>query len=94
MIISRMKAGWLMIGGAIFLFVLTDMLPNSPNIFSGFETVLLLASIGLMVVGIYFVRTSKPCRICGETVGRDETKCRYCGHRFKNEPAATSISKK
>jgi hypothetical protein len=30
MIISRMKAGWLMIGGSIFLFVLTDMLPNSP----------------------------------------------------------------
>jgi hypothetical protein len=85
MIISRMKAGWLMIGGSIFLFVLTDMLPNSPSVLSGFETVLFLGSIGLMIVGIYFVRTSKHCPRCGESVKRAETKCRYCGHGFKNQ---------
>jgi len=84
MIISRKKAGWLMIGGSIFLFALTGMLPDSPTVVSGFETVLFLASIGWIIAGIYFVRTSKPCRICGETVGRDETKCKYCGYVFKN----------
>ena len=84
MIISRMKAGWLMIGGSIFLFLVTSSLPQSQIWLAGLENVLFLAFIVLMIIGIYFVRTSKTCRICGESVGRGETKCKYCGHVFKN----------
>jgi len=83
MIISRAKAGWLMIAGALFIFGLADHLPETSLV--GLQNVLFFTSIGLVIRGIYFVRTSKPCPRCGETVGRAESKCKYCGHVFKNE---------
>ena len=73
-----------MIGDSIFLFVLTNSLPQSQIWLAGLENVLFLASFVLIIIGIYFVRTSKTCRICGESVGRAETKCKYCGYVFKN----------
>lgn len=84
MIISRAKAGWLMIGGSIFLFLLIAILPESQIALAGLINVGFLISIALMTIGIYFVRTSKPCSICDETVGLAETKCKYCGHTFRN----------
>jgi len=73
-----------MIGGSIFLFLLIEMLPDSQIALTGLINVLSLGCIGSMIIGIYFVRTSKACRMCGETVGRAETKCKYCGNVFKN----------
>jgi len=88
MIISRMKAGWLMIGGSIFLFMIIGILPESQIALAGLLNLLFLLSIGFMIIGTYFVRTSKPCRMCGEQVHRPDPTCRYCGYVFKDSASA------
>jgi predicted RNA-binding Zn-ribbon protein involved in translation (DUF1610 family) len=40
----------------------------------------------LMIVGIYFVLSSKTCPLCGEKVIRSAAECRYCGTAFKIAP--------
>ena len=71
MIISRLKAGWLMIGGSILVFALADMLPESQIALAGLENVLFLLSINLMIIGIYFVKSSKPCPSAKELARRN-----------------------
>jgi len=62
----RPKAGLLMIRGSVFIFVLGDILPKSQIALAGLQKALILISVILSVVGIYFVKSSKRCPICGE----------------------------
>jgi len=55
---------------------------------AGLLNLLFLLSIGFMIIGTYFVRTSKPCRMCGEQVHRSDPTCRYCGYGFKDSASA------
>jgi len=77
MIISRAKAGWLMIAAALFIFGLADHLPETSLV--GLQNVLFFTSIGLVIGGIYFVRTSKPCPRCGETLDAQKVSANIAG---------------
>jgi len=88
MIVSRVKAGFFVIGAATVLFCLAVILAadSKPPITSA-NGFLFLLSLTLMIIGVYFVRSSKICPVCGERVARNEADCRYCRHAFKNDPA-------
>ena len=48
-----------------------------------FQNLLVVASVVLIIVGVYFVLSSKTCPVCGEKVIRSAVECRYCGTTFK-----------
>jgi hypothetical protein len=89
MIISRVKAGYFMMSGSIVLFglaaILTDdSLPvTRAATLTPFQNLFVIVSILLLVIGIYFVLSSKTCPMCGEKVIRSAAECRYCGTMFK-----------
>jgi hypothetical protein len=87
MIISRVKAGFFMIGGSLIVFgfniFLTDDIAMQITMLAPVQNLLFFISILLMSIGIYFVISSKPCPACGEKVHRADTDCRYCGWIFK-----------
>jgi hypothetical protein len=72
MIISRVKAGCFMVSGSIALFglaaILTDdSLPETKAAaLTPFQNLLVM----LIIVGVYFVLSSKTCPVCGEKVIR------------------------
>ncbi|HLN82000.1 MAG TPA: hypothetical protein VK355_00190, partial [Candidatus Binatia bacterium] len=51
-----------------------------------FQNLFVIVSVVLMIVGIYFVLSSKTCPLCGEKVIRSAAECRYCGTAFKITP--------
>jgi hypothetical protein len=85
MIISRVKAGCFMVSGSIAVFglaaILTDdSLPETKAAaLTPFQNLLVM----LIIVGVYFVLSSKTCPVCGEKVIRSAVECRYCGTTFK-----------
>jgi hypothetical protein len=87
MIISRVKAGWFMIGGLVLLFgfnaSLTDDTAIRMTMLGPIQNLLFFVSIVLMSMGIYFIKSSKPCPACGETVRRTDTECKYCRWDFR-----------
>ena len=88
MIISRVKAGFFMIGGALIIFgfnvFLTDEIAMQITMLASVQNLLFFVSILLMSIGIYFVISSKPCPACGERVRRSDPDCRYCGWVFRS----------
>src|ERR1044072_7259675 len=96
MIISRVKAGCFMVSGSIVLLglaaILTDdSLPETKAAaLTPFQNLFFIVSILLMVIGIYFVLSSKTCPMCGEKVIRSAAECRYCGTMFKVARQASS----
>ena len=56
----RPKAGLLMIRGSVFIFVLGDILPKSQIALAGLQKALILISVILTVIGIYFVEQALP----------------------------------
>jgi transposase-like protein len=91
MIISRVKAGLFMIGGSIILFVTAVILIDESQAvtkvaaLTPWQNLLAILSIVLMIVGVYFVLSSKTCPVCREKVRRAEPECKYCGYNFKPE---------
>jgi hypothetical protein len=92
MIISRVKTGYFMVGGSIALFglaaILTDdALPETrAAALTPFQNLFVIVSIALMIIGVYFVLSSKTCPVCGEKIIRSADECRYCGTTFKIAP--------
>jgi hypothetical protein len=88
MIISRVKGGLFMIGGSVIVFALDAFLTEEPAMqvttLTSIQNLLFLISILLMVIGIYFIISSKPCPACGERVRRSDSDCKYCGWVFKS----------
>ena len=88
MIISRVKGGLFMLGGSVMVFALdvflTEESAMQATTLSSIQNLLFLISILLMVVGIYFIISSKPCPACGERVRRSDPDCRYCGWVFRS----------
>jgi hypothetical protein len=88
MIISRVKGGLFMIGGSVIVFVLDAFLSEESAMqvatLTAIQNLLFLISILLMVIGIYFIISSKPCPACGERVRRSDPDCKYCGWIFKS----------
>jgi hypothetical protein len=87
MIISRVKAGLFMIGGSIVLFgfdvFLIDENAMQITMLAPVQNVFFFVSGVLLIVGIYFIVSSKACSACGEKVYRADLECRYCGWIFK-----------
>ena len=87
MIISRVKAGLFMIGGSIVLFgvdiFLTDETAIQITMLAPVQNVFFFVSSVLLIVGIYFIVSSKACPACGEKVYRADLDCKYCGWIFK-----------
>lgn len=89
MIISRVKAGYFMVSGSIALFGLAAILADDSQpatkaaVITPFQNLFVIVSVVLMIVGIYFVLSSKTCPLCGEKVIRSAVECRYCGTSFK-----------
>jgi hypothetical protein len=87
MIISRVKAGLFMLSGSVMLVgfdaFLADETANQITMLGPVQNFLFFVSIALMSIGIYFIRSSKPCPACGETVRRTETECKYCRWDFR-----------
>ena len=96
MIISRVKSGYFMMGGSIVLFglaaILTDeSLPvTRAATLTPFQNLFVIVSILLMVLGIYFVLSTKTCPMCGEKVIRSAAECRYCGTMCKGARQPTA----
>jgi hypothetical protein len=92
MIISRVKAGCFMVSGSIALFGLAAILTDDSQpaakaaVITPFQNLFVIVSVVLMIVGIYFVLSSKTCPLCGEKVIRSAAECRYCGTAFKTVP--------
>jgi hypothetical protein len=88
MIISRVKAGLFMISGSIIVFgldaFLTDETALQITMLGPVQNFLFFVSILLLILGIYFIVSSKACPACGEKVRRTDLDCRYCGWIFKN----------
>jgi hypothetical protein len=87
MIISRVKAGLFMVSGSVMLVgfdaFLTDETANQITMLGPVQNFLFFVSIALMSIGIYFIRSSKPCPACGETVRRTDAECKYCRWNFR-----------
>ena len=87
MIISRVKAGLFMVSGSVMLVgfdaFLTDETANQITMLGPVQNFLFFVSIALMSIGIYFIRSSKPCPACGETVRRPDAECKYCRWTFR-----------
>jgi len=87
MIISRVKAGLFMIGGSIVLFgvdaFLTDETAIPITMLGPVQNFIFFVSMILLIVGIWFIISSKPCPACGEKAYRAEPDCKYCGWIFK-----------
>jgi len=85
--ISRLKAGLFMIGGSVTVFgvdaFLTDESALQITMLGPVQNFLFFVSILLLIAGIYFIVSSKPCPACRERVRRADTDCRYCGWIFK-----------
>jgi hypothetical protein len=85
--ISRLKAGLFMIGGSVTVFgvdaFLTDESALQITMLGPVQNFLFFVSILLLIAGIYFIVSSKPCPACRERVRRTDTDCRYCGWIFK-----------
>jgi hypothetical protein len=85
MIVSRVKVGWFIMAGSLFLFGLAALLSDyEVASLTPVENLLFLIALTLMIVGSYFVRNSKPCPACGEQLALSELHCRYCGYTFKD----------
>ena len=93
MIISRVKIGWFLISGSIILFGLPVILVDDPDpslkvaMLTSIENFLFFLSLILMIIGIYFVVSSKSCPACGEKLAPSVPDCQYCGYVFKDAPA-------
>lgn len=78
-----------MVSGSIAVFGLAailadDSLPETKAAaLTPFQNLLFVASVVLIIVGVYFVLSSKTCPVCGEKVIRSAVECRYCGTTFK-----------
>ena len=78
-----------MVSGSLAVFglaaILTDdSLPETKAAaLTPFQNLLVVASVMLIIVGVYFVLSSKTCPVCGEKVIRSAVECRYCGTTFK-----------
>ena len=85
--ISRVKAGLFMIGGSVILFALDVYLMDETamqiTVLGPVQNFLFFVSTILLIVGIYFIVSSKACTACGEKVHRSDVDCRYCGWVFK-----------
>ena len=79
MIISRVKAGFFMIGGTVILLgldvFLTDETAMQITMLGPVQNFLFFVSVALLIVGIYFIVSSKACPACGEKVHRADTDC-------------------
>ena len=85
MIVSRVKVGWFIMAGSLFLFGLAALLSDyEAASLTSEENLLFLIALTLMIVGIYFVRNSKPCPAWGGQLALSELHCRYCGYRCKD----------
>ena len=87
MIISRVKAGLFMIGGSVVVFgvdaFLTDETAMQITMLAPAQNFLFFGSLILLILGIYFIVSSKNCSACGEKVHRSDVDCKYCGWIFK-----------
>jgi hypothetical protein len=88
MIISRVKGGLFLIGGSVIVFALDAFLTEASamqvTMLTSIQNLLFFISLLLMVMGIYFIVSSKPCPACGERVRRSDPDCKYCGWVFKS----------
>jgi hypothetical protein len=89
MTISRAKAGFVMIGVSIFLFLLAGWIDTSETqigvAWTAFlENCLFIAAFALIGFGIYFAFFSKHCPVCAEQLSPAANDCHYCGHNFDN----------
>jgi len=79
MIISRVKAGFFMIDGTVILLgldvFLTDETAMQITMLGPVQNFLFFVSVALLIVGIYFIVSSKACPACGEKVHRADTDC-------------------
>ena len=97
--ISRVTAGFVLMGASIFLFLIAG-LTGDPEVPIGIEwrvsieIFVFIAALVLMGLGIYFVFFGKYCPVCDEKVGRAATDCRHCGYNFDTAPGPVSRSPK
>ena len=97
--ISRVAAGFLLIGAAIFLLLIAG-LTGDPEVPIGIEwrvnieMLIFIAALVLMEFGFYFMFSGKCCPVCDQKVGRKATDCRYCGYNFNTAPGPISHSPK
>jgi hypothetical protein len=85
--ISRVSAGFVLVGISIFLFFSTLLAEDSELRVAELafvENSLALLAAVLMGFGIYLVVFSKACPICAEKVTRAASDCHSCGHVFKS----------
>ena len=91
MMISRAKAGFVMIAISIFLFLIAGSLDN-PEIEMGVAgtaflgNCLSIAALVLIGLGIYLYRIN--CPVCGDPTSRAPTHRHYRGHNFDIAPRA------
>ena len=83
--ISRVNAGYVMIGVSILLFLIAgsmddpEMSITEAAVLGNFISIAALALIG---PGIYLC-FSKRCPVCRKQLSRAVSKCHYCHHKFK-----------
>ena len=97
--ISRVTGGFVLMGVSIFLFLIAGLMgdPEVPiNIEwrASIETLVFMAVLVLMGLGIHFVFFGKYCPVCNEKVGRAATECRHCSYNFDTVPGLISRSPK
>ena len=93
--ISRVTAGFVMIGVSIFLLLYVglrnDLDPAIGIAWGSFvENFIAVIALALIGFGIQFAFFSKPCPVCDEKLRRTATDCYQCGFNFQSAPRRMS----
>jgi len=89
--ISRVNAGYAMIGISILLFLIAgsmddpEMSITEAAVLGNFVSI---AAVALIGPGIYLWYFSKRCAVCRKQLSRAVPECDHCGHQFETAPRA------
>jgi hypothetical protein len=94
MSISRVTAGFVMIGVSIALLIIPATEASEVKIgiaWGAFlENLIAIIALVLLSFGVQFAFFSKPCPVCDEKLSRAAGECRHCGYNFETAPPRIS----
>ena len=89
--ISRVTAGYVLIGVSLFLLLYLGI-RDDPELAIGIawgaflENSIAIIALVVLSFGIHFAFFSKPCPVCEEKLSRAAGECRNCGFNFGTAP--------